>query len=101
MVHAVTRASERRILVLDRVKRVRVGGEDPLEVTAGDRLDVALGEIREEALLPGPPNVVPRAALRLEEQPEVHSRAVEDPGERLRHPLVARIEGRIVADEPE
>ncbi len=68
---------------------------------AGDRLDVLLRERAEEPFLAGAAHVVAGGLLRLEEDPDVDAGVVEDARERLGVALVARVERRVVADEPE
>src|SRR5438045_3355582 len=80
---------------------VRVGREDPLEVAARQRLDVLLRERLPEPFLARAPDVAAARPLRVEEDPEIDPGVLEDPGERLRGALVARVERRVVADEPE
>ena len=94
-------AAELGVLVAQRVQRVRVAGDDPVELAARDRRDVVLGERLEQPLLADAADVVAGVALAVVEDPEVDAGLVEQPGERAGDPLRARVEGRVVADEPE
>ena len=61
------RGAELRVLVPERVVGVRVARQDAVELAAGDRLDVLLGERAEEPFLAGAAHVVAGRLLRLEE----------------------------------
>src|SRR4051794_16359754 len=94
-------AAVERVLVPQRVERVGVGGEDPFELARRDGAHVLLGEIAPEALLARAAHVAAGGLLRVEEDSEVGAGTLEDACERLGRPLVARVEGRVVAHEPE
>ena len=93
--------AELRILVAQRVQRVRVGGEDRLELRVAERAHVLLDQQLEQPLLADPAHVVAGVALALVEQPERHAGVVEDPRDGLRGELHALVEGGEVADEPD
>ena len=93
-------AAELGILVAERVQRVRVAGDDAVELAAGEGLDVVLRERLEQPLLAGPSHVVAGVALPVVEDAEVHAGSGEQARERTRDALRARIEARVVADEP-
>jgi hypothetical protein len=80
---------------------VRVAGHDPLEVAPRDQLHVRFGQQLEQPLLADASDVVAGVALAVEQDPEIDLGAVQDAGERARDPLGARIEGCVVAHEPE
>ena len=60
-----------------------------------------LGERLEQPLLANPADIVAGVALAVVEDPEIDTGSVQQPGERLGDALGARIERRVVADEPE
>ena len=72
-----------------------------LNSAACERADVLLGERFPEAFLAHAPDVVARVALAVVEDPEVDAGRLVEPCDRPRDLLRARVEGRVVADEPE
>ena len=92
MVHDPPRAAELRVLVLQGVVRVRVGGQDPPEVTLRDRVDVVLGEMQEQPFLADPPHVVPGVLLGFVEDSEVRPRLLEELCQGPCRALVPRVE---------
>ena len=84
-------AAEVRVLVLERVVRVRVGGDDPAEAAAGI---VSTFSSANDAKSPSfrPPDVVAGRLFAVVEDPEVDPRVAENPRERLGVPLVSGIE---------
>ncbi len=82
MVEHLPAAAEVRVLVAQRVERVRIGGHDAVELASGEGLDVVLGERLEQPLLADPADVVARVALAVVEDPEVDLGAVEQPRQR-------------------
>src|ERR671918_191682 len=89
------------VLVPESVVAVRVGREEALEAALGDGRHVLVHERRVETFLADAANVSTRVALAVIEDSEVDACVVEHLGERLRHLLIARIEGGVIADEPE
>ena len=89
------------VLVLERVERVRIGGDDGPVLRLGESLQVLVPEHLEEALLADAADVVAGVALGLVEEAEVEAGLGEDlrrlPGDLL----AARVVGGVVADEPE
>ena len=78
-----------------------IGGEDRLELRVGEGVHVVLDEHLEQALLADLADVVARAALTVEQQPEGHAGVVQDPGEPLGLALHALVERGEVSDEPD
>ena len=68
------------VLVAQRVERMRIGGEDLLEVGLAERLHVLLDQQLEEAFLADPADVVAGVALGLVQQAEVHLGLVSGSG---------------------
>ena len=62
-----------RVLVPQGVERVRVRGEDALELAARDRSHVLLGERCPQALLAGTADIAARRLLGVEQDPEIRS----------------------------
>ena len=94
-------AAELRVLVAERVERVRVGRHDPPEAGLRQLADVVLDEHLEQPLLAGPPDVVAGVALAFVEDPEVDVGRLEDAGHEARRLLDADVERGEVADEPQ
>src|SRR5205807_10099984 len=90
-----------RVLVAQGVERVGIAGDDAIELTPRQRLDVGLGEHLEQPLLTYAPHVVARVALAVVEDPEGDSGLVEKARQRTGDTLRARVERRVVADEPQ
>ena len=93
--------AELRVLVADRVQRVRIGGNDPLEAGRPEGGDIGLGQMLVKALLADPPHIVAGVALRVVQDAEVDAGRMQQPCKDLRHLLVARVERRVVANEPQ
>ena len=55
----------------------------------------------EQPLLADPPDVVAGVALAVVEDPEVDAGRLQQPGQRACDALGARVEARVVADEPQ
>ena len=90
------------VLVADGVVAVGVGGHDRIELLGrAHRLQVVLGEGFKEPFLADPAHVVAGGPLALVEQAEVEPRGAEEPRDRARDVLVARVVGGVVAHEPE
>ena len=80
---------------------MRIPRQDPVERALRDRGQVLLPKVVEETLFTDTPDVATGVALGIVEDPEVDAGVVKQAGERLGHELVARVERRVVADEPE
>ncbi len=74
---------ELAVVLAEAVEAVRAGHEDLPELVLLEGLDVLLGELGEQVLVPHPPRRVARALLLEPEGREVHLRGLQDPDEGL------------------
>ena len=90
------------IFVADRVVAVRIRGHDLREPPRRrHRRQIVLGQGLEQPLLAHPAHVVAGVPLAFVEQAEIDSAGAEQPRDRPRDRLVARVVGGVVTDEPE
>ena len=80
---------------------MRVRGDDTLERCARERIHVGGRQHFIEPFLAHPPDIVAGIRLAVVENPKIDARLMQQRGEDLRHLLIARIEGGIIADEPQ
>src|SRR5262252_4745644 len=104
MVHDLVRGpagTEPGVLVAKRVERVRVAGEDSLELAARQRGDVIRREAPEQPLLAGAADVVPGGSLPVVDAAHVHPGLPQQGGQRPGVALVTGFHAGVVAEIPE
>ena len=94
-------AASRRVLVPQRVKRVRVRAEDPVELTRLQKLNILIRKRRPQPFLAGSPDVAPARLLGVIQDSEIDLGVVENRRQRPCAPLIAGVVRRVVAHEPE
>ena len=80
---------------------MRIGGDHGFEVRGAERRHVRSRKHFVESFLPNPAHVVAGVRFAIVEDAEIHAGLAEQGGEGLTYLLVARVEGGVVADEPE
>ena len=95
MVDDLVAAAEGRILVLEGMKGVRIGGDDAREAVLGQRGDVAPGESLERGFVAEAAGEIAAVELLLAEHGEVDAGPAQQLDERAQRALVAQIEGAV------
>ena len=94
--------AEARILVLDRVVAVRIGGDDALErLGARHLLDVVAGKFFKQPFFADAAHIVACRLFAFVQKTEIFASCLQQARDRLADLLVARIERRVIADKPE
>jgi len=95
------RPAELRIFVLERVERVRVGGDDLLELRFAERRHVLFDELLEQTFFAHAAHVVARVGFVLVHNAEVQAALIEEPRHHFGVRDDAFIEGSGITDEPQ